>query len=64
MELTVSIALDIILVVLMISIVYKSYRRGFLASLFNLLGTVVSYTLAAMFSRPLRESWRRSRWGG
>ena len=53
MELTVSIALDIILVVLMISIVYKSYRRGFLASLFNLLGTVVSYTLAAMFSRPI-----------
>ena len=53
MTFTVSMALDLILALLLVKVVYDCWRRGFLAVLLKLAGTVASYILAALLSRPV-----------
>lgn len=55
MVLPMSILLDLALGLVLLSILYNSYQRGFLASLISLAGTAAGFLLAAFASRPLAE---------
>ena len=52
MDLPMSLILDLALGLVLLSILYTSWRRGFLASAIRLGGTVAGFLLASLVSRP------------
>ena len=50
-----SILLDVLLLVLMMMVAYRSYKQGLIAALIKVIGTVASYVLAALFSGPISD---------
>lgn len=50
-----SLVLDLILVLFLIKTVYDCYRKGFLAVVIKVVGTVASFLLALTFSGPLSD---------
>lgn len=50
-----SILLDLVLGLILLSILYNSWQRGFLASLISLAGTAAGFLVASFVSRPVAE---------
>ena len=55
MPIPMNILLDLALGLILLSILYNSWRRGFVASFIRLAGTVASFLIASFLSRPLAE---------
>ena len=53
MEIPVGILLDFVLAAVLLKVIYNCYHRGLVAVLLKLVGTVASYIVAALLSRPL-----------
>lgn len=55
MQLPMNLILDVVLGLILLSILYNSWRRGFLASFIRLAGTAAGFLLASFLSRPVAE---------
>ncbi len=56
MELPMSILLDLALGLILLSILYVSWKQGFMATVIRLAGTVAGFLLASVASRPAAEA--------
>mgnify|MGYP001025104993 FL=1 len=55
MDLPMNMILDVVLGLILLSILYTSWRRGFVASFVRLVGTAAGFLLASFLSRPAAE---------
>ena len=55
MDLPMNMILDVVLGLILLSILYTSWRRGFVASFVRLVGTAAGFLLASFLSGPVSE---------
>lgn len=55
MPIPMNIVLDLVLGLVLLSILYTSWQRGFIASLIHLVGTAAGFALAAILKSPIAE---------